>query len=75
MDLERMNTILNNDNKFDIYYQERPVWVQGINENEQIAKIGFVDNFQEKDVFIKDLVQTTFLSLFFYCINSICCFL
>ncbi len=57
MDLERMNTILNNDNKFDIYYQERPVWVQGINENEQIAKIGFVDNFEEKDVFIKDLYE------------------
>ena len=57
MDLERINTILNNDNKFDIYYQERPVWVQGINENEQIAKIGFVDNFEEKDVFIKDLYE------------------
>ncbi len=57
MDLERMNTILNNDNKFDIYYQERPVWVQGINENDQIAKIGFVDNFEEKDVFIKDLYE------------------
>ena len=57
MDLERMNTILNNDNKFDIYYQERPVWVQGINENEQIAKIGFVDNFEEEDVFIKDLYE------------------
>lgn len=57
MDLERMNSILNNDNKFDIFYHERPVWVQGINENEQMAKIGFVDNFEEKDVFIKDLYE------------------
>lgn len=57
MDLEKMNGILNNDKKFDIYYHERPVWVQGINENEQIAKIGFVDNFEEKDVFIKDLYE------------------
>lgn len=57
MDLERMNMILNNDNKFDIYYNERPVWVQGINENEQMAKIGFADNFEEKDVFIKDLYE------------------
>lgn len=57
MDLERMNSILKNDNKFDIYYEERPVWVQGINENEQMAKIGFVDNFEEKDVFIKDLYE------------------
>ena len=57
MDLESMNTILNNDYKFDIYYDERPVWVQGINENDQMAKIGFVDNFEEKDVFIKDLYE------------------
>jgi len=57
MNFQRMNTILNNDEKFDIYYQNRAVWVQGINENEQIAKIGFVDNFEEKDVFIKDLYE------------------
>ena len=57
MDLERMNTILNNDTKFDIYYDERAVWVQEINENNQMAKIGFVDNFEEKDVFIRDLYE------------------
>jgi H-type small acid-soluble spore protein len=57
MDLKRINTILNNDKKFDIYYDDRAVWVQGIYENEQIAKIGFVDNFEEKDVFIKDLYE------------------
>lgn len=55
MKIERINMILNNDEKFDIYYQERAVWVQGVNEQEQIAKIGFIDNFEEKDVFIKDL--------------------
>lgn len=57
MNLERINMILNNNEKFDIYYNERAVWVQGINENEQIAKVGFVDNFEEKDVFIKDLYE------------------
>lgn len=57
MDLERMNTILNNDTKFDIFYGERAVWVQEINENNQMAKIGFVDNFEEKDVFIRDLYE------------------
>lgn len=57
MNLERMYTILNNDEKFDIFYDERPVWVQGINEKESIAKVGFVDNFEEKDVFIKDLYE------------------
>lgn len=57
MNLERIYTILNNDEKFNIYYDKRSVWVQGINENEQIAKVGFVDNFEEKDVFIKDLYE------------------
>ena len=60
MKLERMYTILNNDQKFDIYYDERAVWVQGINENKEIAKVGFVDNFEEKDVYIKDLYERTF---------------
>lgn len=57
MNLERINNILNNDEKFDIYYDNRAVWVQGINKNKQIAKVGFVDNFEEKDVFIKDLYE------------------
>lgn len=55
MDLKRINSILNNDEKFDIFYEDRPVWIQGVNEN--IAKIGFVDNFEEKDVFINDLYE------------------
>ncbi len=57
MDLARINTILNNDEKFDVFYDERPVWVQEVHENEQMAKVGFVDDFGEKDVFIKDLYE------------------
>ena len=57
MNLERMYRVLNNDEKFDIYYNERPVWVQSVNENNEVAKVGFVDNFEEKDVFIKDLYE------------------
>ena len=60
MNLERVNTILNQNEKYDIYYNERAVWVQEINQSEQTAKIGFVDNFEEKDVFIKDLYERTF---------------
>lgn len=60
MNLERVNTILNQNEKSDIYYNERAVWVQEINQSEQTAKIGFVDNFEEKDVFIKDLYERTF---------------
>ncbi len=50
MNLDRIYTVLNNDKKVDIYYHERPVWVQGINENEQMAKVGFVDNLYERNV-------------------------
>lgn len=57
MNLERIYTVLNNEQKFDIFYDNRPVWVQGLNENQQTAKVGFVDNFEEKDVFIKDLYE------------------
>lgn len=57
MKIERINSILNNDNKVDVFYNERPVWIQGIDTSDETAKVGFVDNFQEKDVFIKDLYE------------------
>ena len=44
-----------NDEKFDIFYNSRPVWIQGINTSSNIAKVGFVDTFEEKDVSISDL--------------------
>lgn len=55
MNLTRINNILNNKEKADIYYNDRPVWIQELNNN--TAKVGFVDNFEEKDVFIKDLYE------------------
>ena len=55
MDLQRINSILNNKEKCDVFYDDRPVWIQCVNEN--IAKVGFVDNFEEKDVFIDDLYE------------------
>lgn len=57
MDYERITYILNNDNKYDIFYEDRPVWIQELDSNNQKAKIGFVDNFEERDVFIKDLYE------------------
>lgn len=55
MDLNRVNSILNNKEKCDIFYRDRPVWIQEISDT--TAKVGFVDNFEEKDVFIKDLYE------------------
>ncbi len=53
MDMERIHSILNNKEKCDVFYDDRPVWIQWVNEN--IAKVGFIDNFEVKDVFIPDL--------------------
>ena len=55
MDLKRIHSMLNNNEKTDVLYNERPVWIQGVNEN--IAKVGFIDTFEEKDVFIQDLYE------------------
>lgn len=55
MKLERIYTILDNKEKCDVLYNERPVWIQGINND--IAKVGFIDNFEERDVYIEDLYE------------------
>ena len=55
MNLERLHDVLNSKRKIDIYYDERPVWIQEVHDN--VAKIGFVDNFEEKDVYIEDLYE------------------
>ena len=57
MDLQRIHSILNNKEKYDVFYDERPVQIQGIDNNNDIAKIGFVDNFEEKNVYIQDLYE------------------
>ena len=41
---------LNNKEKCDIFYDDRPVWIQGVDDKNDVAKVGFVDNFEEKDV-------------------------
>ena len=55
MDLKQVNSILSNDEKVDVFYKDRPVWIQGVSKN--MAKVGFVDNFEELDVDISDLEQ------------------
>ncbi len=55
MEYNRVYEILKNKQKIDVFYDDRPVWIQEIDNNK--AKVGFVDNFEEKDVFIKDLYE------------------
>ncbi len=55
MDKERVQAIMKNKEKCDVYYNEEPVWIQEINDN--VAKVGFIRDNIEKDVFIQDLYE------------------
>ena len=57
MDLQRINFILDNKEKCDVFYDDRPVWIQAFDDSTHIAKVGFVDNFEEKDISIQDLYE------------------
>lgn len=57
MDLKRVRYILDNKEKRDVFYNDRPVWIQGIDDYNSIAKIGFIDNFEERDIHIDDLYE------------------
>ena len=55
MDSKRLNEIIKQNSINEIYYNDRPIWVQEVHDD--IAKIGFLDGSKEKDVFIKDLYE------------------
>ena len=55
MNLERVHAILGNKEKVDVFYNNNPVWIQEINNT--IARVGFINEFEEKDVFIEDLYE------------------
>jgi len=59
MDIYRVNNILSNDEKLDVFYQNRLVWIQGVDNTNNMAKIGFVDTFEEREVFIEELYERT----------------
>ena len=52
MKASKIHEILRNKQKVDIFYNERPVWIQEVNND--IAKIGFIDNYEETHVHIAD---------------------
>ena len=55
MNLERVQAIINNKEKVDIFYKDEPIWIQEVNNN--IAKIGFIYEPKEQDVYIMDLLE------------------
>lgn len=61
MNINRVHELLNTKEKVDVFYDERPVWIQEVSNN--IAKVGFVDSFEEKDVFVEDLYERNLYNL------------
>lgn len=55
MNRNRIYEIMKNKEITDVYYENRPVWVQEVNND--VAKIGFMDSRSEIDVPIADLSE------------------
>lgn len=56
MDRERVNEILNHRSLSEVFYNEKPVWIQDVHDD--IATIGFLDGSKEKKVYIDDLYES-----------------
>ena len=56
MKVQRNNEILKNLEKCDVFYQDKPVWIQELNDN--MATVGFIDGSGDKDVYIEDLYES-----------------
>ena len=57
MQYNRVFEILKNKEKTDVFYNDRPVWIQELNNN--VARVGFIDNFEERDIYIEDLYENS----------------
>ena len=55
MNIQRIHEIIQNKEKCDVYYEDKPVWIQELKDN--IATIGFIDGSGDKDVYIEDLYE------------------
>ena len=56
MDKQRIYDILNGHAINDVFFEEKPVWIQNVKDD--VARIGFMDNSEERDVFIEDLYES-----------------
>lgn len=56
MDTKKILEIMKNKELKDIYYNDRPVWIQELNNN--MARVGFIDNNEEKEVYADDLYES-----------------
>lgn len=55
MNQKRVFEIVNNREICNVYYKDNPVWIQEVQNN--MAKVGFVNNNFETNVNIEDLYE------------------
>jgi len=55
MNTKRIFEIVKNKDIHEVYYEDKPVWIQEVKDN--IARIGFLDGSGEKNVYIEDLYE------------------
>lgn len=55
MEYTRIYEILKNKDIQEIYYEDKPVWVQELKNN--VATVGFLDGSTERDVLIEELYE------------------
>lgn len=53
MNIARVNEILGNKEKCDVFYEDKLIWIQEIVND--VAKIGFIDGSEDMDVSVEDL--------------------
>jgi len=52
---KRIHEILKNKEKCDIFYEDKPVWIQELKGN--MVAVGFIDGSGDVDVHVEDLYE------------------
>lgn len=55
MNINRIFEIMQSKEIKDIYYDEKPIWIQEVNND--VAKIGFMNGDKDRNVYIEDLYE------------------
>ena len=55
MNIARVNEILGNKEKCDVFYEDKLVWIQQVVN--EVAKVGFIDGSEDMDVSVEDLYE------------------
>lgn len=58
MEIERLEEIINSPENIQVLYKSHPIWIDGLDTGEQLAKIKIIESKEKKYVPVEDLVDT-----------------